>query len=77
MGLIFDIHMPINTGAHDDRHCHQVFAVKQPGMDVCSIYTPKGGEAIKKMRRKKMRERVPVSIIMTSFFSHCFKSNKK
>jgi hypothetical protein len=70
--------MPINTEARDDSHCHQVFAVKQPGMDVCSIYTTIGGEAIKKMRReKKTRERVPVSIITTSFFSHCFKSNKK
>lgn len=55
--------MAINTGARDDSHCHQVFAVKQPGMnDVCSIYISEGGEAIKKMRR----ERVPVSIFMTS-----------
>jgi len=45
--------MPINTGAHDDSRCHQVFAFKQPGMDVCSIYISEGGEAIKKMRRKR------------------------
>ncbi len=76
LGLISDIHMPINTEARDDSHCHQVFAVKQLGMDdVCSIHISKGGEAIKQMRR----ERVPVSIFMTSSssFSHCFKSNKK
>jgi hypothetical protein len=60
--------MPINTEARDDSHCHQVFAVKQPGMDVCSIYISKGGEAIKKMRKKREKERVPVSIFMTSSF---------
>ncbi len=69
MGLISDIHMPINTEAHDDRRCHQVFAVKQPGIDVCSIYASIGGEAIKQMRRKREREKiVPVSIFMTSSF---------
>ena len=51
--LIFDIHMPINTEAHDGSYCHQVFAVKQLGMDdVCSIHISKGGEAIKQMRRE-------------------------
>jgi len=60
--------MPINTEAHDDSHCHQVFAVKQPGMDVCSIYISKGGEAIKKMRRKRERERTSSCLHFYDFF---------
>ena len=81
MGLIFDIHMPINTEPHDDSQCCQVFAVKQPGMDVCSIYTSKGGEAIKKMRRKREREREKKSflspLLWLLFFLIVLKSNKK
>jgi len=53
LGLISDIHIPINTRTPDDNGCHQVFAVKQRGRnDACSIYISKGGEAIKMMRRK-------------------------
>jgi hypothetical protein len=46
--------MPINAKTRDDSHRHQVFAVKQLGMndDVCSIHISKGGEAIKQMRRE-------------------------
>jgi hypothetical protein len=60
--------MPINTEARDDSHCHQVFAVKQPGMDVCSIYTTIGGEAIKKMRREKKREKEFLSLLLRLLF---------
>jgi hypothetical protein len=62
--------MPINTEARDDSHCHQVFAVKQLGMDVCSIYISEGGEAIKKMRRK--RERMSSCLHFYDFFFFFF-----
>ena len=39
LGLIFDIHMPINTETRDDSQCHLVFAVKQLSIDVRSIST--------------------------------------